>query len=110
MSKLLKLQIQMTLVVKGSTFVHGEKFVPVFQILISCFLSICKILIFLMFVSSIWPKYYRRQLSFHVPKKIAGKFSFSELNFEKVKLFTQSATPKFFALTFLTLEAPWQFA
>ena len=97
MSKLFKLQIQMILVVKGSTFVHCEEFVPIFQILIFCFLSICKLLIFLMFVSSICPKYYCTQLRFHVPKKVVAKFSFSELNFEKVKLFTQSPTSKFFA-------------
>ena len=97
MSKLLKLKIQMILVINGSTFVHGEEFVPIFQILSFCFLSTCKLLSFLMFVSSICPKYYCTQLSFHVPKKVVAKFSFSELNFEKVKLFTQSPTSKLFA-------------
>ena len=38
------------LVAKGSNFVHGEEFLPIFQILIFLFLvlSICKLPIFLM--------------------------------------------------------------
>ena len=39
------------------------------------------------------------QLSCHVPKKVVKKFSLSELKIEKVCLI-----PKFFPLTFLTLE------
>ena len=48
------------LVVKGSNFVHGEEFLPMFQILI--FLSICKLNNFSN-VTSICPKYYCTQLS-----------------------------------------------
>ena len=39
MSKLLKLYIQKMLVVKGSNFVHGEKFLPISQILIFSFIE-----------------------------------------------------------------------
>ena len=44
------------------------------------------------------------QLSCPVPKEIVEKFNFSEFEIENVKLFTQSPIPKFFPLTFLTLE------
>ena len=49
-------------------------------------------------------KYYCTQLSCHIPKEVVEKFNFSELKIEKEKFFTQSPVPKFFALTFLTLE------
>ena len=39
MSKLLKLQIQKLLVVKGLTFVNGEGILPILQILIFFFLE-----------------------------------------------------------------------
>ena len=39
MFKLLKLQIQKMLVVKGSNFVHSEKFLPINQILILLFVE-----------------------------------------------------------------------
>ena len=56
-------------------------------------------------VASICPKYYSTQLSCHVPKEVVvEKFSFSELNIEKVNFFTQSPISKFFAITCLTLE------
>ena len=50
------------------------------------------------------------QLGCHVPKKVVEKFSFSELKIEKVKFFTQSPVPTFFALTFLILEVAYQVA
>ena len=55
-------------------------------------------------VTSICPNYYSTKLSCHVPKEVVDKFSFSELKIEKLKFFTQSPIPKFFGLTFLTLE------
>ena len=50
------------------------------------------------------------QLSCHVLKEGLEKFSLSELNIEKVKFFTQSSIPNFFALMFLTLEVALEVA
>ena len=57
------------LVVKGSHFVYGEGFLPIFQILIILFLEYMWITNFSN-VTSIYPKYYCIQLSFHMPKKL----------------------------------------
>ena len=51
-----------------------------------------------------WNLVLGEELSCHVPKEVLEKFSFSELDIKKVKFFTQSPLPNFFALTFLTLE------
>ena len=93
------------LVVKGSSFAHGEELLPIFQILIFLFLEYMKVTKFSNDTSSS-SKYYCTQLSYHMPKEVVENFSFSELNIEKVKFFTQSPIPKFLALGFLTLEVP----
>ena len=64
------------LVVKGSTFVHGEEFLPIFQIIIFLFLEYRYITSFSN-VTSICPKHYSivycTQLSCHVPKTSCGE-------------------------------------
>ena len=94
MSKQLKLLIQKMLVVKGSNFVHGMKFLRIFQIQIFLFLEYMWITNFSN-VTSICPKYYCTQLSCQVTKKIAEKFSFSELIIEKVTFFYSQSDQNF---------------
>ena len=52
------------LVVKGSNFVHGGEFLPIFQILIL-------------------PKYYCTQLTCHVPKKVERNLALVNLKLKK---------------------------
>ena len=52
------------LVVEGSNFVHGDEFLPIFQILIL-------------------PKYYYTQLSCHVPKKVERNLALANLKLKK---------------------------
>ena len=82
------------LVVKGSNFVHSETFLLVFQIKFYFFLSICKLRIVLMLPVS----------ALNTIVNAVEKCSFSELDIEKVKFFTQIRIPNFFSLTFLMLE------
>ena len=86
------------LVVKGSNFVHSEKFLRIFQIQIFLFLEY--MWEYVMLPVSALNTIVHYNLS-HAQKNVE-KFSFSKLIIEKVKFFTQSPT-KFFCINVLNV-------
>ena len=105
--KQLSCKLKICQLLKDQILFTVRDFCPFFKFSLTCFVSICKLPIFLMLPLSALNSIV---LNYVVTCQKQLWRNLALVNLEKVKFFTRNVIPKFFELTFLTLEAGQQVA